>query len=142
MTVAIRNHMSTLKHDIRHKQAQLNSLETIIRTVPRPFSTDLLLDNYTAGASASMSTTSPPPSSFPIPTTKMKRRSSFDILQGIAGPESSLPLPKREGVNIEDESIREGIPASFGSGPTSPTPQKRPTSPMRGLSRTLYVRMS
>jgi hypothetical protein len=65
----------------------------------------------------------------------MKRRSSYDILQGIAGPESNLPLPKRDG---EDESIREGIPASFGS-PTSPNAQKRPTSPMRSLSRALYV---
>ncbi|KAF8347983.1 hypothetical protein F5887DRAFT_955095 [Amanita rubescens] len=130
--VAIRSHMSSLKHDIRHKQAQLNSLENIIRTVPRPFSTDFLLDNYTS--SASMSATSPPPSSFSGPVssaTKMKRRSSYDILQGIAGPESSLPLPKRDG---EDESIREGIPASFGS-PTGPNTQKRPTSPMRGLSR-------
>ncbi|KAK2464019.1 hypothetical protein APHAL10511_003963 [Amanita phalloides] len=134
--VAIRHHMSTLKHDIRQKQAQLSSLETIIRTVPRPFSTELLLDNYTS--SASMSTTSPPPSSFPnamSPSTKMKRRSSYDILQGIAGPESSLPLPKRDSVNLEDEGIREGVPLSFVLGSTSPTSPKRASSPMRSLSR-------
>lgn len=133
--VAIRNQMSTLKHDIRHKQAQLNSLENIIRTVPRPYSSDLLLDNFTPSASMS---TSPPPSSFPnslSSAAKMKRRSSYDILQNIAGPESSLPLPKRESINFEDDSIREGIPMSFGVGSTSPTLQKRASSPTRSLSR-------
>ena len=127
--------MSTLKHDIRHKQAQLNSLETIIRTVPRPYSSDLLLDNYTSPV-ASMSTSPPPPSSFPTPkTTKMQRRSSFDVLQGIAGRDSSLPLPKRESVDLENGSIREGIPLLFATGSTSPGHQRRPSSPTRSLSR-------
>ncbi|KIL69096.1 hypothetical protein M378DRAFT_7828 [Amanita muscaria Koide BX008] len=131
--VSIRTQMSTIKHDIRQKQAQLNSLETIIRTVPRPYSTELLLDNYTTPAS--MSTTPPPPSSFPVSkATKMQRRSSYDVLQGIAGPDSSLPLPKREGANLEDGSIPEGIPMSFGAS-TSPNHQRRPSSPTRSLSR-------
>ncbi|KAF8634210.1 hypothetical protein AX15_001020 [Amanita polypyramis BW_CC] len=134
--VALRNQMSTLKHDIRHKQAQLNTLENIIRTVPRPYPSDLLLDNYTT--STSVSTSPPPPSSFPnsiSSATKMRRRSSYDVLQGIAGPESSLPLPKRENINLEDDGIREGIPMSFDGEQTSPTHQRRPSSPTRSLSR-------
>jgi len=46
-----------------------------------------------------------------------KRRSSYDILHGIAGPASSLPLPKR----MEEEA---GM-----------SPAKRGTSPTRSLSR-------
>jgi len=46
-----------------------------------------------------------------------KRRSSYDILHGIAGPASSLPLPKR----VEEEA---GM-----------SPAKRGTSPTRSLSR-------
>ncbi|PFH50289.1 hypothetical protein AMATHDRAFT_75694 [Amanita thiersii Skay4041] len=134
--VSIRTQMSSLKHDIRHKQAQLNSLETIIRSGPRPYPTDLLLDNNLP--SSSNPGTPPPPSSFHTSSsaaTKMKRRSSYDILQGIAGPESSLPLPKRESISLEDGGIREGIPMSFGVGPMSPPGQKRALSPTRSLSR-------
>ena len=85
---------------------------------------------------------SPPPTSFApvVPTsTKMKRRSSYDVLQGIAGPESSLPLPRRDGVGIEEGGIREGIPMNFGVGPVSPTAYKRVSSPTRTLSRTSLV---
>ncbi|KAF8628724.1 hypothetical protein AX17_005946 [Amanita inopinata Kibby_2008] len=134
--VAIRNQMSTLKHDIRHKQAQLSSLEGIIRTVHRPYSSDLLLDNIMP--SASQSSSPAPPSSFHTTmqsSTKMKRRSSYDVLQGIAGLESSLPLPRRDSISIEDGSIREGIPVSFGVGPASPTAHKRASSPTRSISR-------
>jgi len=119
--------MSTLKHTIRHQQAQLHSLENHLLRGPRPlqdFSDDMT------------SSTSPPPSSY-MPsastTSKMKKRSSYDILHGIAGPDSSLPLPKRDG--LEENGIREGIPMTFGVGPVSPSTYKRASSPTRTLSR-------
>ena len=79
---------------------------------------------------------------------KMKRRSSYDVLQGIAGPDSNLPLPRRmEGTvsagDGENGVIREGVPLAFGAGgitasPSSPPAQghyKRNSSPTRTLSR-------
>ncbi|KAI6164549.1 hypothetical protein EDD17DRAFT_1561115 [Pisolithus thermaeus] len=71
-------------------------------------------------------------------TPKMQRRSSFDVLQGLAGPESNLPLPKRESITpilkVAD-GIREGIPLEFGG--TSPHRDllKRISSPTRTSSR-------
>ncbi|KAG9224140.1 hypothetical protein CCMSSC00406_0006808 [Pleurotus cornucopiae] len=123
--VALRNQMSTLKHSIRQQQAQLHNLENIVLRGPRPLPPD---------TSDIMLSSPPPPSSFsPVPTaTKVKRRSSYDVLQGIAGPESSLPLPRRE---AEENGIQEGVPMSFGVGPSSPTSFKRASSPMRTLSR-------
>ncbi|KAF5373336.1 hypothetical protein D9615_007383 [Tricholomella constricta] len=125
--VAIRNQVSTLKHTIRHQQAQLHSLENILLIGPRG-----LQDTFNEMTSP----TSPPPSSY-TPTastsTKVKRRSSYDILHGIAGPESHLPLPKRDGP--DENGIQEGIPMSFGVGPSSPQSYKRASSPMRTLSR-------
>lgn len=116
--------MSTLKHSIRQQQAQLHNLENIVLRGPRPLPPD----------TSDIMLSSPPPSSFsPVPTaTKVKRRSSYDVLQGIAGPESSLPLPRRE---AEENGIQEGVPMSFGVGPSSPTSFKRASSPMRTLSR-------
>lgn len=125
--MAVRNHMSTLKHTIRHQQAQLQSLENHFLRGPRPlpdFSDDMT------------SPTSLPPSSYTAGTstsTKVKRRSSYDILHGIAGPDSSLPLPKRDG--MEENGIREGIPMTFGVSSASPTTYKRTSSPTRTLSR-------
>ncbi|KAG6816051.1 hypothetical protein H0H87_008967 [Tephrocybe sp. NHM501043] len=61
------------------------------------------------------SPTSPPTSFAPIASTsatKVKRRSSFEVLQGIAGPDSNLPLPKRDG--NEENGIQEGVPMAFG----------------------------
>ncbi|KAF8997903.1 hypothetical protein BDQ17DRAFT_1248068 [Cyathus striatus] len=132
--VAVRHQVSTLKHTIRQHQAQLNSLENIIRSGPRPYSnssTDLSLSHSLSNSISEdmASTSSSPPSSFAssaaISAAKMKRRSSFDVLQGIAGPDSNLPLPRKEenGTN----SIPEGIP-------TSPS-YKRASSPTRTLSR-------
>jgi len=125
--VAIRNQVSTLKHTIRHQQAQVHSLENILLSGPRG------LQDTTNDMT---SPTSPPPSSYtPVASTstKMKRRSSYDILQGIAGPESNLPLPKRDG--LDENGIQEGVPMSFGVGPASPPSYKRASSPMRTLSR-------
>lgn len=123
--------MSTLKHTIRHQQAQLHSLESHLLRSPRPlqdFSDDMTSPN------------SPPPSSY-NPTastsTSVKRRSSYDILHSIAGPDSSLPLPKRDA--LEENGIREGIPMAFGVSSASPTSYKRASSPTRTLSSTLVV---
>ncbi|KAG6908890.1 hypothetical protein DXG01_002868 [Tephrocybe rancida] len=126
--VAVRNQVSTLKHSIRHQQAQLHSLENILLSGPRgvqdPFN-DMT------------SPTSPPTSFAPIASTsaavKIKRRTSFDVLQSIAGPDSSLPLPKRDGV--EENGIQEGVPMTFGVGTGAPPPYKRTSSPTRTLSR-------
>ncbi|KAF9472857.1 hypothetical protein BDN70DRAFT_886506 [Pholiota conissans] len=122
--VAVRNQMSTLKHNIRQQQAQLNTLENIVRSGPRPYSQELMDDsNYNMAASSS----SPPPSSY-VPSSiqspaAMKRRSSHDILQSIAGPDSSLPLPRREIIQ-EENGIREGIPTQSPSYKRAPSPTK------------------
>ncbi|KXN90691.1 hypothetical protein AN958_03976 [Leucoagaricus sp. SymC.cos] len=79
----------------------------------------------------------------PAPPKRKSRRSSYEVLHGIAGPDSNLPLPRRlddpttdstSSVNGPTDVIREGIPMSFGSPPTS-TQSKRPSSPTRSLSR-------
>lgn len=125
--------MSTLKHTIRHQQAQLHSLENQILRGPRPLPTDFS-DDMTSPTS-----TSPPSSYTPATSTsaKVKRRSSYDILHGIAGPDSSLPLPKRDG--LEENGIPEGIPMTFGVSPASPTTYKRASSPTRTLSRMFVI---
>src|SRR6188768_239149 len=121
--------MSTLKHTIRQQQAQLNSLENIVRSGPRPYAPELS-DDYTYPnhmASGSISVASTPPSSYAAPSatsTKMKRRSSHDVLLSLAGPDSNLPIPKQR-----EEEIKEGVPIQ------SP---KRAYSPTRTLSRTSF----
>ncbi|KIY49933.1 hypothetical protein FISHEDRAFT_65051 [Fistulina hepatica ATCC 64428] len=92
--------MSTLKHTIRHQQAQLQNLENMLHSSPRPLPP--AQDNATPPSSYISSTISS--------TSKMQRRSSFEVLQGMAGADSSLPLPKRD--NLDDNCIREGIPTS------------------------------
>ena len=128
-TVSIRHHMSTLKHSIRHQQAQLQNLENLLQLDPR--------------MSMSLNTSSsPPPSPLPdpldTPTTtpngKVRRHSSFDILHSLAGPDSNLPLPRREPGSLGQDGIREGVPMEFGVGPTSQS-YKRQSSPTRTLSR-------
>ncbi|EAU90405.2 hypothetical protein CC1G_00789 [Coprinopsis cinerea okayama7 len=157
--------MSSLKHSIRQQQAQLQNLENFVRVGPRPYPSDLreeLNDNldmyppssytssprHVSSSSLSMSSSGPPPSSFVAPgspstspTTstaafKMKRRSSYDVLHDLAGPDSNLPLPKRTDSSMghhhdsENGVIREGVPFQNGS------PQaKRAPSPTRTLSR-------
>ncbi|KAF8498557.1 hypothetical protein F5888DRAFT_1689992 [Russula emetica] len=127
-TVSIRHHMSTLKHSIRHQQAQLQNFENLLQLAPRmPMSLNI--------------SSSPPPSPLPdpsdhAPTTpngKVRRRTSFDILHSLAGPDSNLPLPRREPGSLQD-GIREGVPMDFGVGPTSQS-YKRQSSPTRTLSR-------
>ncbi|KAJ3994777.1 hypothetical protein F5050DRAFT_422751 [Lentinula boryana] len=138
--VAVRNQVATLKHNIRHQQAQVTDLENHILRGPRPYSN--LSDSMSTSTS---NLNSPPPSSYsnrsPTPSgsspTKVARRTSFEVLQGIAGPDSSLPLPmtgRRElghSVNgsLNENGIKEGVPM------TSPTSYKRVSSPTRTLSR-------
>ncbi|KAI0285758.1 hypothetical protein BGY98DRAFT_239665 [Russula aff. rugulosa BPL654] len=128
-TVSIRHHMSTLKHSIRHQQAQLQNLENLLQLAPRmPMSLN--------------TSSSPPPSPLPDPSDhfattpngKVRRRSSFDILHSLAGPDSNLPLPRREPGSLSQDGIREGVPMDFGVSPTSPS-YKRQSSPTRTLSR-------
>lgn len=75
----------------------------------------------------------------------MQRRSSFDVLHGLAGPDSSLPLPKRESLNFTlkgADGIREGIPMEFGGSPAHKDLIKRMSSPTRTLSRMLFFSMA
>ncbi|KAK0501606.1 hypothetical protein EDD18DRAFT_1307117 [Armillaria luteobubalina] len=122
--IAVRNHISTLKHSIRHQQAQVHDLENVILRGPRPYP-DLFEPTMAAAA------TSPPPQ--PFTPSKIPKRSSFD--KGISRPESGLPLPRRERDNAVDDGIKEGIPMSFGAGSASPSANRRVSSPTRTLSR-------
>ncbi|PIL24765.1 hypothetical protein GSI_12651 [Ganoderma sinense ZZ0214-1] len=128
--VAIRQNISTLKHNIRHQQAQLTALENTILRGPRPYppgilsspSLSLLTDLDPFAPSSSSSSGSTPRA------IKIARRSSYDALQGLAGPDSGLPLPRRNMSFGEENGIREGIPTGSGSG-------HRSNSPTRTLSR-------
>ncbi|KAF9240593.1 hypothetical protein BU15DRAFT_87520 [Melanogaster broomeanus] len=139
--VAVRNQMSTLKHSIRQQQAQLHNLENIIQRAPRPFSTSGILamasSNHVSHPSDEVLDISYPPSAYTtnFSTPKMRRRSSFDVLQGLAGRDSNLPLPRRESAtpNLKAEGIPEGIPMEFGGLPTRDS-VKRMSSPTRTLS--------
>lgn len=83
---------------------------------------------------------SSPPSSYNanFTTPKKMRRSSFDVLQGLAGRDSSLPLPRRESAapSFKAGGIPEGIPMEFGVLSNTRDPVKRISSPTRTLSRT------
>jgi len=125
--------MSALKHTIRHQQAQLQHLENLLQRAPRiPMST---INSSNSPPPSPLP--DPPPPSDQRPTTpngKIKRRSSFDILQSLAGPDSNIPLPRREPGSLNPDGIREGIPMDFGAGPSTPS-YKRQSSPTRTLSR-------
>ncbi|KAJ4474984.1 hypothetical protein J3R30DRAFT_3505673 [Lentinula aciculospora] len=138
--VAVRNQMATLKHSIRQQQAQVTDLENHILRGPRPYSN--LSDSMSSSTSNLIS---PPPSSYSARSTtpnrssptKIARRTSFDVLQGLAGSDSNLPLPvtgRRDlshSVNgsLDENGIKEGVPTA------SPTAYKRVSSPTRTLSR-------
>ncbi|KAJ7622940.1 hypothetical protein DFH06DRAFT_1059603 [Mycena polygramma] len=119
--VAVRNQVSTLKHTIRHQQAQLQTLETMLLRGPRPYPPEM----------SDASSTSPPNGS--PSAIKVNRRSSYDVLSGLAGPDSNIPLPRRESAPLED--FREGVPMSFNGSPTSPAYKRAGGSPTRTLSR-------
>ncbi|KAH9040385.1 hypothetical protein EDB85DRAFT_134253 [Lactarius pseudohatsudake] len=127
--VSVRHHMSALKHTIRHQQAQLQNLENHLQRTPR-------LPLTTSTNSPPSSPPSPSPSDLPptTPNGKIRRRSSFDVLQSLAGPDSNLPLPRRDPGSLSQDGIREGVPMDFGAGPSSQS-YKRQSSPTRTLSR-------
>lgn len=123
--VALRTQMSTLKHNIRQQQAQLQNLENTLRSGPRPFPPGT---TFSSSASDYETYTSTASTSSP---TKLARRTSYEILSGLAGPDSSIPLPRRDSrTSFGENGIREGIPIGNGSG------HLRSPSPTRTLSRT------
>ncbi|GBE89524.1 hypothetical protein SCP_1601860 [Sparassis crispa] len=125
-TLAIRTHMSTLKHTIRHQQAQLHTLENVILRGPRPLPPGIM---NSPPLSPTDPETAPSPGQTTFLTPKLQKRASYDILQGLAGPDSSLPLPRRDMRRLsfgDENGIREGIPTSNG---------RRAPSPTRTLSR-------
>lgn len=134
--------MSALKHEIRQKQAQFNTLETLLLRGPRPLPP------------------SPPPNELNLPSTstststKMPRRSSWEQLSGLiaSGPGSHIPLPLPTHVNgrssssniKQDDVIREGVPLEFSvsSLSSSASTTRRAESPTRSMSRTYYLSIS
>ncbi|KAG6332452.1 hypothetical protein ID866_6636 [Astraeus odoratus] len=140
--VAVRNQISTLRHTIRQQQAQLHSLENVVLRGPRPLPPGFMTSSNHSHhpSSDDVLDISHPPVAFNngFSTPKMQRRTSFDILQGLAGPDSNLPLPKRDSVILNlkgTDGIREGIPMEFGSSPAHRDLIKRMSSPTRTLSR-------
>ncbi|KAH9911289.1 uncharacterized protein B0H18DRAFT_873249 [Fomitopsis serialis] len=118
--VAIRNQMSTLKHTIRHQQAQLQSLENTILRGPRPLPPGIM--NSPPHSPTDFDQTFASGSTYMSP--RVQKRNSFEVLHGLAGPESSLPLPRREERSRsfgEENGIREGIPTSSWTRQQSPT---------------------
>lgn len=149
--------MSNLRHSIRQQTAQLHSLESIVLRGPRPLPpgminspppspTDSFFQPSPPHRNSDMSL-SPPSPNMASSMNNTSRRNSREHLYGLAGPESSLPLPRRDpsrtrnvsGGGLDDGmgGIKEGIPSSFGSTSSAQfhTP-KRQSSPTRSLSRT------
>jgi len=138
--VAVRNHISTLKHTIRHQQAQLHNLENLVSREPRPLPSGFMSSSHSSRPSSDdVLDISPCPVSYTtnFSTPKMLRRSSFDVLHGLAGRESNIPLPRRESATpiLKRDGIREGIPMDFGASPSNGINLKRMSSPTRTLSR-------
>lgn len=128
VAVAIRTQMSTLKHNIRHQQAQLQSLENVILRGPRPLPPGVFNSPPRSPIELDQASTS----GSPYMSQRLQKRNSFEILHSLAGPDSSLPLPRREERSRsfgEENDIREGIPTSHGTRSQSPTRTLSRTSP-------------
>ncbi|KAK7012851.1 hypothetical protein R3P38DRAFT_3402288 [Favolaschia claudopus] len=122
--VAVRNQVSSLKHSIRQQQAQLQKAENMLLRGPRPYPSEL------------SDPIQPLPATSPTSPSKIARRSSYDVLSGIAGADSNLPLPRRDTSSVPLEDFKEGVPMSFSNGgPSSPPSSYRTGSPTRTLSR-------
>ncbi|KAJ7504232.1 hypothetical protein B0H11DRAFT_1981302 [Mycena galericulata] len=128
--VAVRNQVSTLKHTIRHQQAQLQTLENMLLRGPRPYPPEL----SSPDPANSIPSPSSPPSAMANGSTKLSRRSSYDVLHNLA-PESNLPLPRRERESAPLEDFQEGVPMNFSGSPSSPAYKRNAGSPTRTLSR-------
>lgn len=119
--------MSVLKHNIRHQQAQLQNLEQVAQQ--RSTWTGQSSSGFDAAFGSPLSTANdlPPPSSFASPQNfKVRKTSSHEVLQSMAGPESMLPLPMKDNVHV----IKEGVPTMLGAELS----KGRPASPTRSLS--------
>ncbi|KAH7915252.1 hypothetical protein BJ138DRAFT_998306 [Hygrophoropsis aurantiaca] len=134
-SVAVRNHMSTLKHSIRHQQAQLHSLENAILRGPRPLPLGFMASPSSLSEEVLDISSAPTSYNAAFSTPKMQRRSSFDVLHSLAGRDSNLPLPRKDPNGTPSPGIREGIPMDFGVGSTHRDSYKRVSSPTRTLSR-------
>jgi hypothetical protein len=147
--------MSNLRHSIRQQTAQLHNLESIVLRGPRPLPPGMINSPPSSPTEFSFhshrnSDSSLPPNTPPnmaSSMSNMNKRNSREHLYGLAGSESSLPLPRRDpsrqrngsGSGLDDgmDGIKEGIPYIFNSASSAHlhTP-KRQSSPTRSLSRT------
>lgn len=145
--------MSNLRHTIRQQTAQLHNLESIVLRGPRPLPPGMIISPPSSPTESSFhshrnsdpSQPHSPPNMASSTTSNMSKRNSREHLYGLAGPESSLPLPRRDpsrqrngsGSGLDDgmDGIKEGIPYMFNSSAHLHTP-KRQSSPTRSLSRT------
>lgn len=136
--------MSTLKHTIRQQQAQLHNLENTVLRGPRPLPPGMLNSppmspdelDLEQSPSPGRSHSHNPSVGSPSQAIKMQRRSSYEVLSGLAGPESSLPLPRQSGTGVRPGSYTEESPMSIREGIPFTSPSKRVSSPTRTLSRT------
>ncbi|KDQ61474.1 hypothetical protein JAAARDRAFT_511498 [Jaapia argillacea MUCL 33604] len=139
--IAVRNHMSTLRHSIRQQQAQLIRLENEVLRGPRPLPPGIMGDPPHSPTDLATSTDMPPPSSFTNPSANWNhmRRTSHEALSELAGPDSNLPLPRKDRDSIifrTDNGIPEGIPHDFRGNNIAGSPyvNRRIPSPTRSLS--------
>ena len=143
--VAVRNHISSLKHSIRQQQAQLQNYENVILRGPRPYPSGVMSNHSPATSTTDLTSreststsesTAPtsvsqhgPPATPPPP--KIRKQLSFESSNG----DSIMPLPRRE--SVKEGSIREGVAMDFGVAPASSLGHhKRVSSPTRTYSRT------
>lgn len=145
--------MSNLRHSIRQQTAQLHNLESIVLRGPRPIPPGMINSPPSSPTESSFHSHRDSDMSLPHSPnmasgmSNMNKRNSREHLHGLAGPESSLPLPRRDpsrqrnvsggGLDEGMDGIKEGIPFSFNpiSSAHLHTP-KRQSSPTRSLSRT------
>jgi hypothetical protein len=145
--VAIRAQISAIKHSMRQQHAQVSKLENELLQGPRPIpggpleptpslsaSTSSNPSHNRSGSGGSMNGgVSRPP--------VLNRRSSRDVLEELAGPDSSLPLPMSNmrfaaSASSLHSGIQEGVPMEFNkNSSTTSLPSKRTPSPTRTLSR-------
>ncbi|KZT20113.1 hypothetical protein NEOLEDRAFT_1076403 [Neolentinus lepideus HHB14362 ss-1] len=134
--VALRQHMSSLRHSIRQQQAQLQRLENEVLKGPRPLPPGIMGSPPVSPADLD------PPSPYPPSTSSSSwihmRKSSHEALSELAGSDSNIPLPRRDGTpSLHADGIPEGKPMEFsvGSLPNQSLSVRRQSSPTRSLSR-------
>lgn len=123
--VSVRNHISVLKHSIRHQQAQLQNLESSVQQRASWSSPSPSFDMGFSSPSSEL-----PSYATPQTFRMAKRLPSYEVLQGMAGPESMLPLPLKDGqASAGVGVIKEGVPTTLGG-----EIRTRSSSPTRTLS--------